>query len=136
MSQNVSEKAPPAVEDLSRDERAISTNSTSTTSTAPAHHTVTRADLADAVHRRIGLSRAESGEFVEAVLSEIFNAIVSGDDVKLSSFGSFHIRSKGERVGRNPKTGASAPITARRVVMFKASNVLRARINGQRAIED
>ncbi|BBU61866.1 hypothetical protein MSC49_18010 [Methylosinus sp. C49] len=131
MSQNVSEKAPPAVEDLSRDENVISETPTSHT-----HHTVTRADLADAVHRRIGLSRAESGEFVEAVLSEIFNAIVSGEDVKLSSFGSFHIRSKGERVGRNPKTGASAPITARRVVMFKASNVLRGRINGRHDAED
>jgi integration host factor subunit alpha len=131
MSQNVSEKTAPAVEEFSR-ENAISSNAPS----AQAHHTVTRADLADAVHRRIGLSRAESGEFVEAVLSEIFDAIVSGDDVKLSSFGSFHIRAKGERVGRNPKTGASAPITARRVVMFKASNVLRARINGQRATEE
>jgi integration host factor subunit alpha len=131
MSQNVSEKAPPAVEDLSRDDNVISETPTSQT-----HHTVTRADLADAVHRRIGLSRAESGEFVEAVLSEIFNAIVSGEDVKLSSFGSFHIRSKGERVGRNPKTGASAPITARRVVMFKASNVLRGRINGRHDAED
>lgn len=96
--------------------------------------TVTRADLADAVHRRIGLSRSESGEFVEAVLAEIFQAIVSGEDVKLSSFGSFHIRAKNERVGRNPKTGATAPISARRVVMFKASNVLRARINGHRPI--
>ncbi|WP_244635332.1 integration host factor subunit alpha [Methylosinus sp. C49] len=119
------------MEDLSRDENVISETPTSHT-----HHTVTRADLADAVHRRIGLSRAESGEFVEAVLSEIFNAIVSGEDVKLSSFGSFHIRSKGERVGRNPKTGASAPITARRVVMFKASNVLRGRINGRHDAED
>jgi integration host factor subunit alpha len=94
--------------------------------------TITRADLADAIHRRVGLSRAESAEFVEAVLSEIFQAIVSGDEVKLSSFGAFHIRWKNERVGRNPKTGASAPISARRVVMFKASNVLRARINGHR----
>lgn len=92
--------------------------------------TVTRADLADAVHRRIGLSRAESAEFVEILLAEICDAIVSGEDVKLSSFGSFHVRSKNERLGRNPKTGAAAPISARRVVMFKASNILRARING------
>jgi integration host factor subunit alpha len=132
MSQNVSEKAPLADEDLSREDAVVS----DAPSMIQTHHTVTRADLADAVHRRIGLSRAESGEFVEAVLSEIFSAIVSGEDVKLSSFGSFHIRSKGERVGRNPKTGASAPITARRVVMFKASNVLRARINGHRAVDD
>lgn len=103
-------------------------------SDAASSHTLTRADLADAVHRRVGLSRTESSEFVEAVLSEIFQAIVTGEDVKLSSFGSFHIRSKNERVGRNPKTGATAPISARRVVMFKASNVLRARINGHRPI--
>ncbi|WP_159726703.1 integration host factor subunit alpha [Methylosinus sp. Ce-a6] len=130
MSQNISEKSAPVVEELSREDAISSAPA------GPAHHTVTRADLADAVHRRIGLSRVESGEFVEAVLSEIFDAIVSGEDVKLSSFGSFHIRAKGERVGRNPKTGASAPITARRVVMFKASNVLRARINGHRAIDE
>jgi integration host factor subunit alpha len=100
-----------------------------------ASRTVTRADLSDAVHRRIGLSRAESAEFVEMVLTEIFQAIVAGEDVKLSSFGSFHIRWKNERVGRNPKTGEAAPISARRVVMFKASNVLRARINGHRSID-
>lgn len=128
MSQKLSEKGAPTVDAPTEEARADARVDTS--------RTVTRADLADAIHRRIGLSRAESGEFVEAMLSEVFDAIVSGDDVKLSSFGSFHIRAKGERVGRNPKTGASAPITARRVVMFKASNVLRARINGQRVTEE
>ena len=124
MSQKLSEKGPAEI-DAAREEPCLDAR------LEPLSRTVTRADLADAVHRRIGLSRAESGEFVETVLAEIFDALVSGEDVKLSSFGSFHIRSKNERVGRNPKTGASAPISARRVVMFKASNVLRARINGR-----
>lgn len=128
MSQNLSEDGSQDI-DVARAEASRTSASKEALS-----HTVTRADLADAVHRRIGLSRTESSEFVEDVLSEIFQAIVSGEDVKLSSFGSFHIRSKNERVGRNPKTGATAPISARRVVMFKASNVLRARINGRRPI--
>lgn len=128
MSQKVSEEGAPNL-DFARAENRSNAASGETTA-----RTVTRADLADAVHRQIGLSRTESGEFVEAVLSEIFLAIVSGEDVKLSSFGSFHIRSKNERIGRNPKTGETAPISARRVVMFKASNVLRARINGHRAV--
>lgn len=127
MSQKLSEKGAPTI-DAPPEEPLVDTR------LEPLSRTVTRADLADAVHQRIGLSRTESAEFVEMVLSEIFQAIVSGDDVKLSSFGSFHIRWKNERVGRNPKTGASAPISARRVVMFKASNVLRARINGHRPI--
>ncbi|ATQ67098.1 MULTISPECIES: integration host factor subunit alpha [Methylosinus] len=127
MSQKLSEKEAPTI-DAPPEEPLVYTRP------EPLSHTVTRADLADAVHQRIGLSRTESAEFVEMVLSEIFQAIVAGDDVKLSSFGSFHIRWKNERVGRNPKTGAAAPISARRVVMFKASNVLRARINGHRPI--
>jgi integration host factor subunit alpha len=127
MSQKLSEKGAPTIDAPPEEPLANARVETSS-------RTVTRADLADAVHQRIGLSRTESAEFVEMVLSEIFQAIVSGDDVKLSSFGSFHIRWKNERVGRNPKTGASAPISARRVVMFKASNVLRARINGHRPI--
>lgn len=90
--------------------------------------TLTRADLAEAVHRQAGFSRTESAQLVEAFLEEIFDAIVSGDDVKLSSFGSFHVRLKSERVGRNPKTGETAPICARRVVTFKASPILRARV--------
>jgi len=91
--------------------------------------TTTRADLAEAVHRRTGLGRAESGKYVEMVLDEIFQSIVAGQDVKLSSFGAVLIRAKRERQGRNPKTGAGAKITARLVVTFKPSNVLRARIN-------
>jgi integration host factor subunit alpha len=90
---------------------------------------VTRADLADAVLRRVGLSRAESADIVDAVLAEIFDVIVSGEDLKLRSFGSFHVRSKNERPGRNPTTGIAATVSARRVVTFKPSGVLRARIN-------
>lgn len=91
---------------------------------------VTRSDLADAVHRKIGLSRAESAKYVEMVLDEIFERIVAREDVKLSSFGAFIVRAKKERLGRNPKTGDGAKISARLVVSFKPSNILRARING------
>jgi integration host factor subunit alpha len=90
---------------------------------------VTRADLADAVLRRVGLSRVESADIVDAVLTEIIDVIVSGEDLKLRSFGSFHALSKKERPGRNPATGIAATVSARRVVTFKPSGVLRARIN-------
>lgn len=90
--------------------------------------TVTRADLAEALYSRVGLSRAESAGLVEMVLSEITECLVGGDDVKLSSFGAFEVRNKGERIGRNPKTGEEVPITPRRVMVFRASNVLKARI--------
>lgn len=96
--------------------------------------TVTRADLADAIHKRLGLPRADSANYVEMVLEEIFDRIVSREDVKLSSFGAFLVRSKKERLGRNPKTGAGAKITARLVVTFKPSNILRSRINGGRSV--
>lgn len=92
--------------------------------------TITRADLAEAVYQRLGLSRGESAELVETVLREISGAIARGETVKLSSFGSFVVRSKGERIGRNPKTGIEVPITPRRVMVFKPSNVLKSRING------
>jgi integration host factor subunit alpha len=97
-----------------------------------ASRTVTRADLAEAVRRTVGLSFAESAELVESVLQEVLETIASGHDVKLSSFGSFIVRAKRERVGRNPRTGEEAKIVARRVVIFRASNVLRARINQRR----
>jgi integration host factor subunit alpha len=92
--------------------------------------TLTRADLAEAVYKRIGLSRSESSALVELMLNEISAAVERGENVKLSSFGSFIVRSKGERIGRNPKTGVEVPITPRRVMVFKASNVLKGRING------
>ncbi|GAB5508443.1 MAG: integration host factor subunit alpha [Rhizobiaceae bacterium] len=90
--------------------------------------TITRADLAEAVYRKVGLSRTESSQLVEMVLEEICNAIVRGESVKLSSFATFHVRSKNERIGRNPKTGEEVPILPRRVMTFKASNVLKNRI--------
>lgn len=98
--------------------------------------TLTRADLANTVYALVGLSRAEAAEIVDAVLSEIANAAVRGENIKLSSFGTFTIRQKGERVGRNPKTGEETPITPRRVLTFKASNIMKARINGEAWNED
>jgi len=91
--------------------------------------TLTRADLAEAVVAKVGLPRNESQDLVELVLSEISGTLSGGESVKLSSFGSFGIRSKGERVGRNPKTGEEVPITPRRVLVFKPSNIMKDRIN-------
>jgi integration host factor subunit alpha len=91
--------------------------------------TLTRADLAEAVVRQVGLPRNESQELVELVLKEISNSLAHGDAVKLSSFGSFGIREKGERVGRNPKTGQEVPITPRKVLVFRPSNIMKERIN-------
>ncbi|OXT01485.1 integration host factor subunit alpha [Notoacmeibacter marinus] len=93
-----------------------------------ASRTLTRADLSEAVYRQVGLSRSESGELVEQVIGEICDAIVRGETVKLSSFATFQVRDKNERIGRNPKTGEEVPILPRRVMTFKASNVLKQRI--------
>ena len=87
--------------------------------------TVTRTDLTEAVYQKLGLSRVESAELVEMVLDTISERIVEGEPVKLSSFGSFLVRSKNERIGRNPKTGEEVPITPRRVMVFKPSNILK-----------
>lgn len=92
-------------------------------------NTVTRADLSEAVYQEIGLSRAESAGLVEQVLDLISDTLVAGENVKLSSFGSFVLRQKGGRIGRNPKTGEEVPIEPRRVLTFKASQVMRDRIN-------
>ncbi len=91
--------------------------------------TLTRADLAEALVRKVGLPRNESQELVELVLNEISATLTRGENVKLSSFGSFGIRKKGERLGRNPKTGEEVPITPRRVLVFRASNIMKERIN-------
>lgn len=91
--------------------------------------TLTRADLAEAMVLKIGLPRNESQELVEFILKQISDSLASGQNVKLSSFGSFGIRSKGERIGRNPKTGEEVPITPRRVLVFKPSNIMKERIN-------
>lgn len=95
--------------------------------------TITRAELSEAVYQRVGLSRTESASLVELVLKELSDCLARGETVKLSSFGSFVVRSKGERVGRNPKTGVEVPIEPRRVMVFKPSNILKARINGLEA---
>ena len=91
--------------------------------------TVTRAQLSEAVYQEVGLSRNESAELVEGVLNEISNTLVRGEQVKISSFGSFSVRQKRERTGRNPKTGEEVPIKPRRVLVFRASNVLKQKIN-------
>ena len=91
--------------------------------------TLTRADLAEAVFQKVGLPRNESAEIVELVLCEIVSRLERGQTVKLSSFGSFGIRDKGQRIGRNPKTGQEVPITPRRVLVFRASNIMKQRIN-------
>ena len=87
--------------------------------------TLTRVDLAEAVYKRVGLSRTESAELVEMVIDAICDAVADGDSVKLSSFGSFIVRDKNERIGRNPKTGEEVPIKPRRVMVFKPSNILK-----------
>ncbi len=96
-----------------------------------AGRTITRAELSGAVYEKVGLSRAESARLVEQVLGEICDSLIAGKAVKLSGFGNFVVRSKGERVGRNPKTGVEVPIEQRKVTVFKPSNVLKAHINGE-----
>jgi integration host factor subunit alpha len=92
--------------------------------------TVTRAQLSESLYQEIGLSRNESADLVETVLEEISDALERGETVKISSFGTFGVRQKGQRVGRNPKTGQEVPILPRRVLVFRASHVLKGRING------
>ena len=94
-----------------------------------AGHTVTRAQLTEAVYQEVGLSRNESAELVESVIAEISHALERGEMVKISSFGSFAVRQKGQRVGRNPKTGQEVPISPRRVLVFRASHALKDQIN-------
>lgn len=101
-----------------------------------AERTITRADLSDAVYQKVGLSRTESASLVEMVLDEITACLERGETVKLSSFGSFMVRSKGKRVGRNPKSGEEVPIPPRNVLVFKPSNILRERINGESSGEE
>ena len=101
-----------------------------------AGRTVTRAELSEAVYQEVGLSRSESADLVESVLDEISNALVRGESVKLSSFGSFSVREKGQRIGRNPKTGEEVPILPRRVLVFRASHVLKDRINRKTSSAD
>jgi integration host factor subunit alpha len=98
------------------------------TKDADSGNTLTRADLADVVHRKLGLSRAESAGVVERVLHHMCHALAQGHNVKISGFGTFILRDKGQRVGRNPKTGVEVPIAPRRVMTFRASQIMRDRI--------
>ncbi|MFM7622590.1 MAG: integration host factor subunit alpha [Alphaproteobacteria bacterium] len=91
--------------------------------------TLTRAELADAIHDRFGLSRVEASQFIEKVIEGLLSGLQAGHDVKISSFGTFRLLNKAERVGRNPKSGVEAKISARRVVSFHPSNKLRQRMN-------
>jgi integration host factor subunit alpha len=93
---------------------------------------VTRVELYDAVYRKVGLSRSESSALVELVLREISDSVARGETVKLSSFGTFTVRQKGKRMGRNPKTGVDVPISPRRVIVFKASAIMKQQLNGER----
>lgn len=92
--------------------------------------TLTRADIAELLNKQIGLSRAESAELVEQVLDLVTDALTTGQNVKISGFGTFVLRDKNERIGRNPKTGIEVPITPRRVLTFRPSQSLRERVSG------
>lgn len=92
--------------------------------------TLTRADLSEAVHREVGLPRNEASQLVETVIAHVSDALVRGESVKISSFGSFLVRDKDERIGRNPKTGEEVPIGPRRVISFRPSQLMRQRVAG------
>jgi integration host factor subunit alpha len=92
-------------------------------------NTLTRAQLSEAIYQEVGLSRSESAQLVETVLNEIIESLIADHTVKISSFGTFQVRSKGGRMGRNPKTGQEVPIDPRKVLVFRASHVLKEKIN-------
>jgi integration host factor subunit alpha len=98
--------------------------------------TVTRAQLAETIYAQVGLSRNESADLLEAVLERISSALESGESVKISGFGTFSVRQKGRRIGRNPKTGVEVPILPRRVLVFRPSQVLKGTVNGEVVDED
>lgn len=92
---------------------------------------LTRADIADAVYRQIGLSRKAAADLVDELFEEMCRVLEQGEDIKLSGFGNFEVRSKNERIGRNPKTGKEVPIKPRKVLTFKASHILKAAVDGK-----
>ena len=98
--------------------------------------TITRSQLGEAVYQEVGLSRNESAELFEAILDKISETLAGGESVKLSSFGSFSVRSKSERIGRNPKTGEEVPILPRKVVVFRPSQVLKDRIRASSVVKN
>ena len=93
--------------------------------------TLTRAEIAEAINRRLGLSRSESLAMVESILSHMSDALARGENLKISGFGTFLLRDKAQRIGRNPKTGVEVPITPRRVLTFRASQMLKDRVAGR-----
>ncbi|MBT4933726.1 MAG: integration host factor subunit alpha [Rhodospirillaceae bacterium] len=93
--------------------------------------TITRAQLGESVYQEVGLSRSESADLLESVLTHVSDALARGETVKISSFGSFSVRQKGQRIGRNPKTGEEVPILPRKVLVFRPSQVLKNRINNK-----
>ncbi len=98
--------------------------------------TVTRAQLAETIYAQLGLSRNESADLLEAVLERISAALEAGESVKISGFGTFSVRQKGRRIGRNPKTGVEVPILPRRVLVFRPSQVLKGTVNGEVVDDD
>ncbi|MCC2602180.1 integration host factor subunit alpha [Sphingopyxis yananensis] len=92
--------------------------------------TLTRADIAARINQQVGLSRNEAAGIVESILDHMTNALSDGENVKISGFGTFVLRDKAERIGRNPKTGVEVPILPRRVMTFRASQTMRARVSG------
>ena len=96
----------------------------------PTMSTVTRAQLAETIYAQVGLSRNDSAELLETVLERMSSALEAGESVKISGFGTFAVRQKGRRIGRNPKTGVEVPILPRRVLTFRPSQVLKAHVNG------
>jgi integration host factor subunit alpha len=97
--------------------------------------TITRAHIAEMIYTQVGLSRNESADLLEDVLERITKHLESGETVKISGFGTFSVRQKGRRIGRNPKTGEEVPILPRRVLVFRPSHVLKAHVNGTVAEE-
>ncbi len=91
--------------------------------------TLTRADLADIINKQVGLSRADSSVMIESIMEHILSAATAGENVKISGFGTFVVRDKAPRVGRNPKTGVEAAISKRRVLTFRASQGMRSRVS-------
>jgi len=98
--------------------------------------TITRAHIAEMIYTQLGLSRNESADLLESVVDRIASCLENGESVKISGFGTFSVRQKGRRIGRNPKTGEEVPILARRVLVFRPSHVLKAQVNGQAPSQD
>ncbi len=99
-------------------------------------NTVTRAHLAETIYSQVGLSRNKLADLLETVLDRMSTALESGESVKISGFGTFSVRQKGRRIGRNPKTGEEVPILPRRVLVFRPSHVLKAHANGVQPAAD